>query len=61
MYKLGLTGGIGSGKSTAAKYFQQKGAVIFDADLEAKKLITNNKNIRYRNNCRQPAGLKKIS
>ena len=42
MYKLGLTGGIGSGKSTAAKYFQQKGAVIFDADIEAKKLITNN-------------------
>ena len=42
MYKLGLTGGIGSGKTTAAKYLQQKGAVIFDADIEAKKLITNN-------------------
>ena len=42
MYKLGITGGIGSGKSIAAKYFQQKGAVIFDADIEAKKLITNN-------------------
>ena len=48
MYKLGLTGGIGSGKSTAAKYFQQKGAVIFDADIEAKKLITN-KNILSQN------------
>ena len=48
MYKLGITGGIGSGKSTAAKYFQQKGAVIFDADIEAKKLITN-KNILSQN------------
>jgi len=48
MYKLGITGGIGSGKSIAAKYFQQKGAVIFDADIEAKKLITNN-NILSRN------------
>ena len=48
MYKLGITGGIGSGKSTAAKYFQQKGGVIFDADIEAKKLITK-KNILSQN------------
>ena len=34
MYKLGITGGIGSGKSTAANFFKKKGAVIFDADEE---------------------------
>ena len=37
MYKLGITGGMGSGKSTAADYFLQKGAVIFDADEESKQ------------------------
>ena len=37
MYKLGITGGMGSGKSTAADYFLQKGAVVFDADEEAKQ------------------------
>jgi len=36
MYKLGITGGIGSGKSTAAEFFIRKGAVVFDADAEAK-------------------------
>ena len=36
MYKLGITGGIGSGKSTAANFFKKKGAVVFDADEEAK-------------------------
>ena len=36
MFKLGITGGMGSGKSTAASFFKQKGAVVFDADEEAK-------------------------
>ena len=36
MFKLGITGGMGSGKSTAAHYFMRKGAIIFDADEEAK-------------------------
>ena len=42
MYKLGITGGMGSGKSTASDFFKNKGALVFDADIEAKKLITNN-------------------
>jgi len=42
MYKLGITGGIGSGKSTASAFFKKKGAFIFDADSEAKKLFSNN-------------------
>ena len=41
MYKLGITGGIGSGKTTACLFFKEKGALIFDADLEAKKLLKN--------------------
>ena len=48
MYKLGITGGIGSGKSTASEFFKKKGAFIFDADSEAKNLITNNSNLSQR-------------
>ena len=43
MLKIGLTGGIGSGKSEVSKFFNSWGAFIFDADKEAKKIINNNK------------------
>jgi dephospho-CoA kinase len=33
MHKIGLTGGIGSGKSTVAKLLEEKGAVLVSADL----------------------------
>ena len=46
MYKLGITGGMGSGKSTAAKYFMQKGAVVFDADVEAKNHIEKTESLQ---------------
>ena len=46
MYKLGITGGMGSGKSTASVFFKDKGALVFDADLEAKKLITSNSTLK---------------
>ena len=39
MYKLGITGGIGSGKTTASLYFKKRNAFIFDSDTEAKKLL----------------------
>ncbi len=39
MFKLGITGGMGSGKSTAASFFKGKGAVVFDADEEAKNYL----------------------
>ena len=48
MYKLGITGGIGSGKSTASEFFKKKGAFIFDADSEAKNLLTNNSDLSQR-------------
>lgn len=42
MFKLGITGGIGAGKSTACNFFKNKGATIFDADKEAKKNLISN-------------------
>ena len=39
MMKTGLTGGMGVGKSAAAKAFKKLGVHIFDADREAKKLL----------------------
>ncbi len=38
MMKIGLTGGIGSGKSTVAAIFEELGIPVFYADEEAKKL-----------------------
>ena len=35
---LGLTGGIGSGKSTVAQMLQQLGAVVIDADAASRQL-----------------------
>ena len=42
MFKLGITGGIGAGKSTACNFFKKKGASIFNADNEAKKYLNSN-------------------
>ena len=42
---IGLTGGIGSGKSTVLRLFQELGATIYIADVEAKKLMNNNKEL----------------
>ena len=42
MLKVGLTGGIGSGKSEVSKFFHKWGAFIFDAYKEAKNIIDKN-------------------
>ena len=39
MLKIGLTGGIGSGKSTVAKVFEILGIPVYKADDEAKRLM----------------------
>ncbi len=39
MLKIGITGGIGSGKSTIAKVFEILGIPVFYADSEAKSLM----------------------
>ena len=46
MLKVGLTGGLGSGKSTASKFFNSLGAYILDADNAAKKLIESSKKVK---------------
>ena len=42
MKVLGLTGGIGSGKTTVARIFQEQGIPVFIADEEGKFLMQNN-------------------
>lgn len=43
---IGLTGGIGSGKSTVANYMATKGIPVYIADLEAKKIMEDTEVIR---------------
>ena len=39
---IGLTGGIGSGKSAAANFFQNEGITVIDADDLAREVIEPN-------------------
>ena len=39
MMKVGVTGGIGSGKSTVCRLFAQKGIAVYDSDAAAKRLM----------------------
>lgn len=45
MIVVGLTGGIGSGKTTVADLFKQQGIPVYIADVEAKKLMHENKDV----------------
>lgn len=46
MLKIGLTGGIGSGKSTVAHIFEVLGIPVYYADGAAKKLMTENEELK---------------
>lgn len=39
MMKVGVTGGIGSGKSTVCRLFAQRGIAVYDSDAAAKRLM----------------------
>lgn len=43
MTVVGLTGGIGSGKTTIANFFKELNVPIYFADIEAKKLMNKSK------------------
>ena len=47
MLRVGLTGGIGTGKSTASNFFKKLGAFVFDADAEAKSLLSTNDVVQH--------------
>lgn len=46
MIIVGLTGGIGSGKTTVANFFKTLGVPVYIADNEAKKLMNNSRVIK---------------
>ena len=46
MKKIGLTGGIGSGKSTIGRVFKALGIAVYNSDKEAKFLIQTDNNIK---------------
>ena len=43
---VGITGGIGSGKSTIAKELANRGYMIYDSDCEAKRIIETDFSVR---------------
>ena len=43
---VGITGGIGSGKSTIAKQLREMGYAVYDTDSEAKRLIVEDTHVR---------------
>jgi dephospho-CoA kinase len=43
---LGVTGGIGSGKTTVCGFLEEQGARVFYADIEAKRLMREDADVR---------------
>ena len=48
MYKLGITGGIGSGKTTVSSLLKERGATVFNADKEAKLRLQNSISLQHK-------------
>ena len=46
MYKIGLTGGIGSGKTYIAEIFSRLDIPVFNSDVEGKKCMQENNSVR---------------
>ena len=46
MLRIGLTGGIGSGKSTVAKIFEVLGVPVYYADDAAKRLLNEDESLK---------------
>lgn len=46
MYKVGITGGIGSGKSTVCAILEEMGVAVYNSDARAKELMTTSATLR---------------
>ena len=46
MYKVGITGGIGSGKSTVSRILQECGVAVYTSDDRAKELMVTSQELR---------------
>lgn len=46
MMRVGVTGGIGSGKTTVCEMFAEQGIAIYDCDREAKRLMNDDERVR---------------
>ena len=46
MLKVGLTGGIGSGKTTVSEMFHSLGIPVYNSDERAKYLMENDPSLR---------------
>lgn len=46
MLRIGITGGIGSGKSTVAKIFSVLGVPVYDADSSSKRLMNEDESLK---------------
>jgi dephospho-CoA kinase len=45
---IGITGGIGSGKSTVSKFIEELGFPVYDSDFWAKELVNVDENLKSR-------------
>ena len=53
---IGITGGIGSGKSTVSKFIEELGFPVYDSDFWAKELVNLDENLKSkigRASCRE--------
>ncbi len=48
MIKVGITGGIGSGKTTVCKLFEKMDIPVYYADIEAKRLMNSDKELKQK-------------
>lgn len=46
MLRIGITGGIGSGKSTVCRLFAERGIPVYNSDVEAKRLMCEDAQLR---------------
>lgn len=47
MFKVGITGGIGSGKSTVCRLFAARGVAVYDTDAAAKRLMAEDEALKH--------------